>query len=121
MWFDLETLPIGEDGLTEKELTDQVEGRTRLKREVLRDLVAAGVVNRLGKGGKSDPYRYTKKDSCSLVPTICREQQNMNQKSEPSAQEIESYSCSQDFADSAVAGNTKKTSGQESAAWEDDL
>lgn len=128
----LETLPVGKDGLTEtepdeqrdglteKELDDQIEGRTKIKREVLRVLVTTGIVNRLGKGGKSDPYRYTKKDSCSLVPTIVREQQNTNQKNGLSPQESEGYSCSQDFADSAVDGNTQKSREHAKTLWEED-
>lgn len=81
---------------TEARLETTVEGRTGLKREALRTLLQTGRVIRHGRGGKKDPFHYSipvpeagnnKTDtadraldsgSCSLVPTIGWEQQNMN-------------------------------------------
>jgi hypothetical protein len=45
--------------VTEAELADAVEARTRVQRAALRALVVAGHVDRSGRGGKSDPFRYS--------------------------------------------------------------
>lgn len=57
---------------TEKTITENTEGRTKLKRKALRDLVVEGLVARTDSGKKGDPYHY----SCSLVPAIYTEQGN---------------------------------------------
>lgn len=59
-------LTMTSEPLAEAAVMDDVEGRTALKRKALRELVKEGIVVRIGKGGKSDPYRY----SCSHVPYI---------------------------------------------------
>lgn len=82
-----------EEPVTEKVVEGAIEGRTALKRKALRDFVEKGKIQKLGKGGKNDPYKY----SCSLVPTICREQQNKNQKTTANPHGCKDYSCSQDF------------------------
>lgn len=58
--------------VVEKVITDEVEGRTTLKRKTLRELVGAGNVTREGAGGKGDPYRYScsHKNACSHVPVF---------------------------------------------------
>jgi hypothetical protein len=50
-------------GLTEKELGEDVEGKTTLKRKALRELHSTGVVIRAGDGARGDPYRYWLKDA----------------------------------------------------------
>lgn len=44
--------------VTEAELDEGIECRTQPRRAALRALVAAGQVDRLGRGGKADPFRY---------------------------------------------------------------
>ena len=43
---------------TEAELDEGIECRTQPRRAALRALVATGKVDRLGRGGKADPFRY---------------------------------------------------------------
>src|SRR5262249_50047538 len=54
--------------LTEAEINDEVEGRTIHKRKALRSLMKDGQVERLGKGGKTDPFRYCLKGSRHIRP-----------------------------------------------------
>jgi hypothetical protein len=54
----LEFLAPAVGSVTEAELDDAVECRTRPRRAALRALVAAGTVARTGRGGKADPFRY---------------------------------------------------------------
>jgi hypothetical protein len=123
------------DGLIEAEINAEVEGRIVYQRQALRDLVKAGKVARHGRGGKGDPFRYVialipdnpsgnnnppdestdnsremtpqdaQKDSCSLVPTIYREQGNKNPKYGVTTGNHSEYSCSQDLAESGNIGN----------------
>ncbi len=60
--------------LTEPEIRELTEGRTQVQSAALRKLVAEESVTRVGVGRRGDPYRY--KTARSLVPTICREQEN---------------------------------------------
>jgi hypothetical protein len=104
--------------LTEAEINDEVEGRTIHKRKALRSLVKDEQVEKLGKGGKTDPFRYCLKASrfcCSHVPNYIREQGNKNQKSDLTPQETDRYSCSQDFPLS------QKTREQESGGANDEM
>ncbi len=78
------------DLLEEKTIMEGVEGRKGLKVKALRRLVEKGEAVRSGKGGKGDPFKY----SCSLVPSILREQENKIPESDISPQKIENYSCS---------------------------
>ena len=80
--------------LTEAELEDLVDGRTLLKRAVLRQLTSREQVSRLGKGGKGNPYRYTVPVPCSLVPTTCWEQENKNLHSHVSPETQKEFACS---------------------------
>ena len=66
----LEFLKTQDEPVSEKMIDDEVEGKTTLKRKALRDLFANGKVARSGGGKRNDPYLY----SCSLVPTIYKEQ-----------------------------------------------
>ncbi len=112
------------DPMTEAEIDSDVEGKTRIRRSALRVLVAAGKIIRSGKGGKSDPFRYTTaatpidsggnnnptdqaRESTDppsemgvlvpLFPTIYREQENMNRKRDATPQKDGTDSCSRDF------------------------
>jgi len=49
---------IGAGNVTEKTILDNV-GDSRYTREILRRLLAQGVVARVGKGGSNDPFLYT--------------------------------------------------------------
>jgi len=49
---------IGPGNVTEKSILDRV-GDSRYTREILRRLLAQGVVIRVGKGGSNDPFLYT--------------------------------------------------------------
>lgn len=82
-----------EEPIVESEI--DVEGRTGLKRKALRALVDEGIVKRGGKGGKGDPYKY----SCSLVPTIYREQENKNPENGITPCKQSENACSGVFAD----------------------
>src|SRR5262249_30400151 len=104
--------------LTEAEINEEVEGRNAHKRKVLRTLVKDGQVERIGKGGKKDPFRYCLKDSCFVVPEYMRGQGDKNQKNDSSQQEDDSYSCPHNSDNS---DNSAKTRGQESERWEDEL
>lgn len=83
-----------------------VEGRTRTKREALRALVTDAKVSRIGTGKKGDPYRYgIPCVSCSLVPCICREQENENPEPPESPRQSSSFSRSRN---SAVSGDGRE-------------
>mmetsp|Transcript_2687 Transcript_2687/g.9025 ORF Transcript_2687/g.9025 Transcript_2687/m.9025 type:complete len:444 (+) Transcript_2687:420-1751(+) len=49
---------IGEGGVTEKTILGRL-GDSRYTREILRRLLAQGIVNRCGKGGSNDPFLYS--------------------------------------------------------------
>jgi AAA domain len=90
-----------EEPVTEAEIDAEVEGRTTRKRKALRELVAAGKVERIGKGGKKDPFRYVLAGfmfSCSQYTSgntgTSTEKEDLNQ------QEDSSYSCSRDPSES---------------------
>ena len=102
----LDYLALSGEPLTEAVICEEVEGRTALKRKALRELVAGGTVARAGKGGKSDPFKY----SCSHVPVYIEgtTKQETGQAHKPNI--VANYSCSHDSA-----GN-EKTREQEPAA-----
>jgi hypothetical protein len=60
--------------LTEPQIARLVDARTTVQRRALRDLVMREQVSRVGRGGKGSPYLYSVAHSCSLVPSIEREQ-----------------------------------------------
>jgi hypothetical protein len=83
-----------------------VEGRTKHKREALRGLVEKARVQRTGAGKKGDPYRYgIPCDSCSLVPCICREQENEKSETGENPRQSSLFSCSHDSANPQDSGN----------------
>jgi 5S rRNA maturation endonuclease (ribonuclease M5) len=83
-----------------------IEGRTRTKREALRALITDGKLSRIGTGRRGDPYRYrVPRDSCSLVPPICQEQENDGPKSGGNARQSSMFACSGDLVNSQSDGN----------------
>lgn len=88
--------------LTEAQINEEVEGRNAYKRTALRSLVKDEKVEKLGKGGKKDPFRYCFKDSrfsCPDVPNIYEGQGDKNEKEDLSPQETDSYSCPRDSSE----------------------
>ncbi len=101
----LDFLSKQKEPVIEKVITDEVIGRTTLKRQALRELLEKEEIMRIGKGGKGDSFRYScppnacsqemlvpdvgnesgtskneqnnylEKNACSRVPDICGEQQ----------------------------------------------
>lgn len=86
----LKTQPVP---VTEPEIHEAVESRLAVKRRALRQLVAEGKLSRTGKGGKGDPYKYSR----SLVPTYIREQEKQASQNEVSNEKGSAYSCSRGF------------------------
>jgi hypothetical protein len=64
------------DPKTEDEILEAVEGRTGLKRKVIRTLVVDGTITRAGSGKKGDPYKYSVSRSQDIAGT--REQESQN-------------------------------------------
>lgn len=91
-------------------IDDAVEGRTQHKRAALKELVEAQDVTRVGDGKKGAPYLYSV--PCSLVPTICREQENKNPESTEKPRQSSLFSCSHE---APISGTPRE---QESAARE---
>lgn len=60
----LEFLQSQDSPVDEKTIQEGVEGRRAVKVRSLRSLVSQKRINKSGRGGKGDPYKY----SCSLVP-----------------------------------------------------
>jgi AAA domain len=114
--------------LTEAQIGEEVEGRTIHKRKALRSLVKDEKVERIGKGGKKDPFRYCLKASrysCSHVPTYIQEQGNKNQKTDLSSQKNDGYSCSRDSQKNDSCSRDFFDDAREEDGhlqqWEDDL
>jgi hypothetical protein len=96
--------------LTEPEIVAEVEGKTTHLRSALRDLITREKVERRGKGGKGDPFRYALKDSRFLVPPISREHGNKNPQMTVNHQNDCENSCSSDLASSACGDQSPETS-----------
>jgi hypothetical protein len=88
----IEFLKGQEEPVEEKIILEGVEGRHGIKVKALRNLVGNKKVFRSGKGGKSDPFKY----SCSLVPDMSWEQENKNQKNAGSNGNADGFSCSRE-------------------------
>jgi hypothetical protein len=88
----LEFLKTQSEPVTEKIIDDEVEGKTVHKRKALRDLFAKGEIARSGGGKRNDPYLY----SCSLVPTIYKEQEKQVSESVKNPNNTETISRSDD-------------------------
>jgi len=88
----LDFLKTKDEPFGEPAITDEVEGRTTLKRKALRDLVTKGEVKRIGAGKRNDPFLY----SCSLVPTIYTGQEKQETKSEENTDSTNTVSRSRD-------------------------
>ena len=78
--------------VSQKAIEEGTEGKTTYQRQALRELVTAEEVERSGKGRRNDPYLYAL--SCSLVPTIYREQENMKPENGQNLHEYRPESCS---------------------------
>lgn len=114
--------------MTEADIDNGVEGKTRIRRKALRDLVAAGRIRRSGRGGKSAPFRYAVTDTSvelggntnttyepreeteshptsgipvPLFPPLHGEQGNRNPENDVTPQKDGTNSCSQDVDDGA--------------------
>lgn len=75
----LEALKDADAPVTENWIQAHVTGRWQDTVRGLRLLVRRGQVQKTGRGGKGNPYKYAVvQDSCSLVPYVHREQGNMN-------------------------------------------
>jgi hypothetical protein len=85
-------LKTQEEPVLRELIEESVEGRTGLKREALKNLVESKAVERHGKGGKGDPFKY----SCFVVPPPYWEQGNNNPKNDQTPQKQRADSCSHD-------------------------
>lgn len=63
----LNLLKNSSDGVIEKEIDEQVEGRTTYKRNALRDLFEESKIGRNGTGRKGDPYIYYSKTFLTIT------------------------------------------------------
>lgn len=104
--------------LTQAELEEEVEGKTLYKRRALKALVDGKQIERTGKGGKGDPFRYCLKNSRFLVPLYSKEHGNKNPQNGATLQEDGSYSCSR--ASFVPAGSTESRE-RESGTYEEEL
>lgn len=92
--------------LDEKQINEEVEGRNAHKRTALRSLVKDGQVEKLGKGGRKDPFRYRLKASrfsCPDVPEYMWGHGDKNPQNGATPQKDSSDSCPQEsepFVDS---------------------
>jgi hypothetical protein len=108
--------------LTQPEIEEEVEGKTVYKRKTLKALVEGNKVERMGKGGKGDPFHYCLNNSRFLVPLHSKEHGNKNPEAIITPQKDDSYSCSQDlrlFADSSKTREQESApaSGDEMTPW----
>ncbi|MDA8086634.1 MAG: AAA family ATPase [Nitrospiraceae bacterium] len=102
----LDYLATSGEPLTEAVISEEVEGRTTLKRKALRELVAEGAVARTGKGGKADPFKY----SCSHVPIYIEGTTKQAPRKTRKPNTVANYSCSRN------SGDDEKNRKQEPAA-----
>src|SRR3990172_2419000 len=78
---------------TEPLIVKETEGNTALKRKAIRELVSFGEVKRDGKGGRGDPFRYSR----ILVPGIYVKQEYENPKSTENPCGCKPYSRTDNF------------------------
>lgn len=78
---------------TEPLIVKETEGNTALKRKAIRELVSSGEVKRDGKGGRGDPFKYSR----ILVPDINVKQEYENQKPTGNPHGCEPYSRTDNF------------------------
>ena len=95
---------------TEPLIVKETEGNTALKRKAIRELVSSGEVKRDGKGGRGDPFKYSR----ILVPDIYVKQEYENPKPTGNPHGCEPYSRTDNFQktdsrteDFVGAGNKK--------------
>jgi hypothetical protein len=112
--FEADTAATGEEILAfleaatepkgEAVITEAVEGRTRIVREALRQLVRQGKVSREGQGKKGSPYTYSKCSfSCSQEGSGTREQE-----SEKAPENLGESEAKFSFSCSAPYGGTRE-------------
>jgi hypothetical protein len=94
--------------LTQAELDEEVEGKTTYKRRALKALVDGKQLERLGKGGKKEPFHYCLKDSRFLVLVYSKEHGNKNRKNDPTPEEDSPYSCSRQQDGSSDSAKTQE-------------
>ncbi len=102
-------------GVDEPTIDNHVEGRTKTKREALREGVGNGKIERTGTGKKGDPFLYSV--SCSLVPDYTRERENNISKIRENVRKMGDFSCSGSFS-AAVADGNKRRSAKQAALFE---
>ena len=78
---------------TEPLIVKETEGNTALKRKAIRELVSSGEVKRDGKGGRGDPFKYSR----ILVPDIYVKQEYENPKPTGNPHGCEPYSRTDNF------------------------
>ena len=95
---------------TEPLIVKETEGNTALKRKAIRELVSSGEVKRGGKGGRGDPFKYSR----ILVPAIYVKQEYENPKPTGNPHGCEPYSRTDNFqktdsrTEDFVGGGNKK-------------
>jgi len=104
----LEFLTAQTEPVTEKDIDSGVEGKTQRKRFALRALVDEGKIQRSGKGGHADPYRYALSDLVPDVPTIYGEHGNKMPENGVTPGKDEGSSCSQGVPLFASLGTSRE-------------
>jgi len=99
----LEFLRDQEAPRTEAEISDAVQGRKVLKVTALRSLVREGTVTGEGKGGKGDPFRYSRSHVSTYMSGTTKQKTENTRNPNDSVD----YSCSHDQAENL----TRETEG----------
>jgi hypothetical protein len=95
----------------EPTIDDGVPGKTQVRRDTLREAVAAERIQRIGQGKKGKPYYYGL--PCFLVPNRMREQENENPEIAEKAHEIKQNACSHDSGKVAESETSIRDAGNE--------
>ncbi|MDA1029759.1 MAG: AAA family ATPase [Bacteroidetes bacterium] len=85
-------------------IEESIEGRTGLKRSALKNLVEREEVERHGKGGKGDPFKY----SCFVVPHNIWVQGNKNAKNDETDYKQRADACSHELIDFEQVPNSQE-------------
>jgi len=117
----IEALRAAGAPMTESEIGEAVEGRTATKRKTLRALLAAESLQRIGRGGKGDPFRYSLPDACSHVPTISREQANKDPQTTPNPSRSGTKGCSLPSLPEMASDEPREQPFETADAWEDSV
>jgi len=95
----------------EPTIDDGVPGKTQVRRDTLREAVAAEKIQRIGQGKKGQPYYYGL--SCFLVPNHMPEQENENPEIAEKAREINPNACSHDSGKTPESETSIRDAGNE--------